>query len=107
MEKNSQRIRKQYSSAKETAIRYYALISSINNLELSKKELSLLSHLALGGTRKTFCEECKSSVDNTNNYMFKLYKKGVLISKDKIHPAISLDFSQPITLQIRFNGQTN
>ena len=93
----------------ELAQRYYGLLSSVNNLRLTERELQLLSFTAIKGNisyanvRKEFCEKYNTSNATINNMISKLRKIGVLIkesSKVKVNPVIILDFSKPISLEI-------
>ena len=104
-----QTLKKTCSDGFELAQRYYSLLSSLNNLHLTERELQLLSFASIKGNisyaniRQEFCEKYDTSNATINNMISKLKKMGVLVkeaSKVKVNPIIVLDFSKPITLEI-------
>jgi hypothetical protein len=108
METIIQKIRKELSR-EDVAYSYYAIISSINKLGLTDRELQLLSFTALRGgitnpaAKKDFCEKYNSSLATINNMISKLRRLGVFVKKGNkisIHTAISLDFNKNIVLQL-------
>jgi DNA-binding GntR family transcriptional regulator len=105
-----QRIRKLDDSPLLRAERYYAILSIVNDLHLTKRELQLIAFTATKGNisyndfRKEFCETFKSSSPTINNMISKLKKSNILIkdnNKIKVHPQIQLDFNKPLQLEIK------
>lgn len=103
-----QKIKKQYEQM-ELAMAYYSIISSLNHLHLTTRELQLLAFTAIRGSitnpaaREDFCQTYKTSQATINNLISKLRKLKVFVkeqNKIRVHPAIALDFSQPVILQI-------
>jgi DNA-binding MarR family transcriptional regulator len=89
-------------------------LSSVNNLQLTKREIELIAFTAVRGNmsyasvRQEFCEKYGTTGPTINNIISKLKKMGILIkdgSKVKVNPVIVLDFSKDITLEIKLvNG---
>jgi hypothetical protein len=94
----------------EMAERYYSLLSTINNLKLTQRELQLVAFTAIRGNisystiREDFCTKYNTSSATINNMISKLKKVKVLVkdgSKIKVNPVIILDFKQPIKLEVK------
>jgi hypothetical protein len=103
------------------AQQYYGIISALNNLNLTERELQLVAYTAVKGSisfarvREEFCITYNSSFPTVNNMVSKLKKSFVLIKQGKqivVNPRIALDFSKPLILQITLtindnqNGET-
>jgi DNA-binding MarR family transcriptional regulator len=91
------------------AEKYYSILSAVNNLKLTQREIQLIAFTAIKGNisyaniRKEFCERYNSTSPTINNIISKLKKVNVLVkdgTKIKVNPVIILDFNKPITLQI-------
>lgn len=104
-----QRIRKSEKDSMEVAKRYYSLLSSINDLKLTEREIQLIAFTAIRGNisyssnREEFCTMYNSSSPTVNNIISKLKKLQVLIKdsgKIKVNPKILLNFENDIVLQI-------
>ena len=89
---------------------YYSLLSAINNLKLTTREIQLTAFTAIKGNisyaniREEFCEKYDTSNPTINNMISKLKKLGVLVkdnSKVKVNPVIVLDFTKDVTLEIK------
>jgi len=105
-----QKLRKQEVDNTLLAERYYTILSAINNLKLTQRELQLLSFAAVRGNisyaniRKDFCERYGTTNASINNIISRLKKIGVLVkdgTKVKVNPQIVLNFDHDITLEIR------
>lgn len=112
MEKKTivQRIKKVDKDVLVYAQRYYSVLSAINGLGMTEREIQLTAFAAVKGNisysniRQEFCELYKSSFPTINNMISKLKKRGILVksaSKIKVNPVISLDFSKDIWLEIK------
>lgn len=116
-----QKLSKDSSNKLELAQRYYGLISSLNSLDLTEREIQLVAFSAVRGSisfatvREDFCNIYRSSFPTINNMVSKLKKSFVLIKQGKqivVNPRIALDFSKPLLLQITLtlnennNGET-
>jgi hypothetical protein len=105
-----QKLRKTEDGGYKLAERYYTVLSAINNLKLTQKEIQLLSFTAIRGNisysnnRRDFCTEYNTTGPSINNIVSKLKKLGVLVKeggKVKVHPQILLNFEYDVTLEIR------
>lgn len=108
-----QKLKKAEVDVYESAQRYYAILSAVNNLGLTERELQLVAFTAVKGNisykyiRDEFCEKYKSSAPTINNIISKLKKLGVLVkdgSKTKVNPVITLDFENDVVLEIKITS---
>jgi DNA-binding MarR family transcriptional regulator len=92
------------------AERYYTLLSAVNNLKLTQRELQLIAFTAIRGNisyaniRKDFCEKYGTTNPSINNIISRLKKMGILVkdgTKVKVNSQILLNFEHDITLEIR------
>jgi DNA-binding MarR family transcriptional regulator len=91
------------------AEKYYRILSSVNDLKLTNREIQLIAFAAMKGNisyaniRKEFCERYDSTSPAINNIISKLKKMGVFVkdgTKVKVNPLILLNFDKDIILQI-------
>ena len=109
-----QRMKRSESDTFLLAEKYYSILSAVNNLHLTKREIELIAFTAVKGNmsyasvREEFCQKHNTTSPTINNIISKLKKMGILIkdaSKVKVNPVILLDFSKDITLEIKLvNG---
>jgi hypothetical protein len=92
------------------AEKYYSVLSTINNLKLTQREVQLVAFTAIRGNisyssiREDFCKKYNSTSPTINNIISKLKRIGVFVkdgSKIKVNPVIILNFSNDITLEIK------
>jgi hypothetical protein len=104
-----QKLKRQEVDTYQCAQRYYSVLSAINDLSLTQREIQLIAFTAIKGNisykniRDEFCEKYKSSAPTINNLISKLKKLGVFVkdgTKVKVNPQITLDFENNIVLQI-------
>lgn len=104
-----QRLKKSVVSSIELAEKYYRILSAVNDLKLTNREIQLIAFAATKGNisyaniRKDFCQMYGSTPAAINNIVSKLKKMGVLIkdgTKVKVNPIILLNFDKDIILQI-------
>jgi hypothetical protein len=116
MEAILQKITISFNDEIEKAKAYYSIICSANNINITPKELQLISFIAIKGNinygiyKKEFCEKYKTSVASINNMISSLIKKKVLVkinSKTKLNPSIALDFKKDINLLIKVKSVEN
>lgn len=97
----------------QLAEKYYGIISAINGLGLTTREIQLVSFAAVRGNmsytniREDFCEMYETSSPTINNIISKLKKKNILVKdkgKIKVHPVIALDFKSDVKLEILFKN---
>lgn len=105
-----QKLKKESKSDVFLAQRYYSLISALNELGLTEREVQLMGFIAVYGSvsnadnRKNFCEEYQTTSATVNNIVSRLKKRNLLIKSDGkivVNPIISLDFSKDVTLEIK------
>jgi TATA-box binding protein (TBP) (component of TFIID and TFIIIB) len=105
-----QRLKRDISTDMELAEKYYSILSAINNLHLTEREIQLIAFTAIKGNitfanvREEFCKTYKSTSPTINNIVSKLKKIGVFVKENgkvKVNPIISIDFKKDITLDIR------
>ena len=104
-----QKIRKQEEDSFLLAEKYYSIISVLNNLKLTHREIQLLAFTAIKGNisykylRDEFCEKYGTTGPTINNMIAKLKRMGVFAkdrSKAKVNPVILLDFKKDLKLEI-------
>lgn len=104
-----QKLKKVVEDNYQLAERYYDLLSSINSLNLTKREVQLVAYTAIHGNisyahiKEGFCTRYDTSVQTIYNIVSKLIKLKVLIKdngKIKVNPAILLNFNDVIKLEI-------
>jgi len=105
-----QRLKRNVSTDMELAEQYYSVLSAINNLHLTEREIQLIAFTAIKGNityanvREEFCKTYKSTSPTINNIVSKLKKIGVFIKENgkvKVNPIISIDFKKDLMLDIR------
>lgn len=91
------------------AEKYYSILSAINNLHLTERELQLIAFTAIHGNmsyayiREEFCVKYSTTNPTINNIISKLKKMNILIKesgKIKVNPKIVLDFEKELRLSI-------
>lgn len=109
---NSQKIKKRYSGVLKCIRIYLELLSVMNELRLTKKELQFLAWLITSNEykREDFINTFDSSEATVVKILKRLRKIG-LISKDKIpqvHPALKkIDFSSTFTLNLIIENEAS
>jgi hypothetical protein len=105
-----QRLKKNVSTDMELAMKYYSILSAINSLNLTEREIQLISFTAIKGNitfanvREEFCKTYNSTSPSINNIISKLKKVGIFIKENgkvKVNPIISIDFTKDLTLDIK------
>lgn len=105
-----QKIRRNVEDQFALAEKYYSILSAINNLHLTPREIQLVAFTAIKGNisyaniRQEFCDRYNSTSPTINNIISKLKKIHVLIkdgTKVKVNPVIILPFNTNVTLEIK------
>jgi len=101
--------------ALEMAEKYYGILSTLNSIRLTQREIQLVAFTAIRGSmsyanvRNEFCKKYNSTTPTINNLISKLKRVGLLIKKDGkiiVNPAVALNFAQNIKLEIKmFHGE--
>ena len=110
-----QRLKKDVSTDIQLAEKYYSILSAINNLHLTEREIQLISFTAVKGNmtyanvREEVCKTYNSTSPSINNIISKLKKVGIFIKENgkvKVNPIIVIDFKKDLTLEIKLvNGE--
>lgn len=110
-----QKLKKEEKDDYLLAERYYTILSSINDLKLTQREIQLIAYTAIRGNisyaniRKDFCEKYGTTNPSINNIISRLKKMGIMVkdgTKVKVNPRIVLNFEHELTLEIRLvHGQ--
>ena len=105
-----QRLKKEVDSDMQLAMKYYSILSAVNSLNLTERELQLISFTAIKGNityanvREEFCKTYNSTSPSINNIISKLKKVGIFIKENgkvKVNPIIIIDFTKDLTLEIK------
>jgi hypothetical protein len=104
-----QRLKRVTDSNYSMAEKYYSLLSTVNDLRLTQREIQLVAFTAIHGNisyssiREEFCAKHNSTSPTINNMISKLKKIGVFVkdgTKTKVNPVILLNFNNDIKLEI-------
>ena len=104
-----QKLKKGFEDEYALAMKYYGIISVLNNLSLTERETQLIAYTAIRGNmtminvREDFCKRYSSSLATINNIVSRMKEIGVMVKvdgKNVVNPAIVLDFKKEIVLQI-------
>jgi hypothetical protein len=104
-----QKLKKPLADSYAIAEKYYSLLSAVNGLGLTPREIQLIAFTAIKGNisyaniREEFCKKYNSSPPTINNMISKLKRIGVFVkdgTKVKVNPIIVLNFDKDITLHI-------
>ena len=111
-----QRLKKDVNTDMELAMKYYSILSAINNLHLTEREIQLISFTAIKGNityanvREEFCKTYNSTSPTINNIISKLKKMSIFIKENgkvKVNPIIIIDFKKDLMLDIKLvHGET-
>lgn len=112
-----QKLKLEIENKFKSAEKYYSILSAINNLELTKREIQLVAYTSIKGNityanvREEFCKMYNSTSPTINNIISKLKRLGIFVKENgkvKINPIIVLDFTKDITLEIKLvYGETS
>lgn len=104
-----QKIRVPVEDIYSKAEKYYEVLSAINGIGLTTREIQLVAFTAISGNlsyanfRKDFCKKYKTTPPTINNIISKLRKIGILIKENgkiKVNPLIVVNFERQLVLQI-------
>jgi hypothetical protein len=104
-----QKLKKDISTDIQLAEKYYSILSAINSLNLTQREIQLISFTAIKGNityanvREEFCKTHNTTSPTINNIISKLKKIGIFVKesgKVKVNPVIVIDFTKDVTLNI-------
>jgi hypothetical protein len=105
-----QRLKKDVKTNIELAEKYYTILSAINSLSLTQREIQLIAFTAIKGNitfanvREEFCKTYNTTSPTINNIISKLKKIGIFIKENgkvKVNPVIVIDFKKDLMLDIK------
>lgn len=105
-----QRLKKELINDIDVSYRYYSVLSALNDLLLTKREIQLMSFISVSGSvsisenREKFCKSYDTTSATVNNMVSKLKRRNLLMKKDGkivVNSIISLDFSKDLSLEIK------
>lgn len=105
-----QRLKTEEADSYSIAEKYYNILSAVNNMHLTQREIQLIAftavkgNITLGNHRDEFCKRYDTTSPTINNIISKLKKMGILVKvegKVKVTPIILLDFDLNVTLEIK------
>jgi len=104
-----QKLRCRTDSSLIKAERYFQMVSVVNDLRLTERDVQFVAFLAVEKEiqKKAFCEKYGTSMATVGNIIHKLKKLKILRKENGkllIHSSLSLDFNNDITLNIVLNG---
>ena len=92
------------------AEKYYSILSALNNLGLTKREIELVAYTAIKGTisyantRAEFCERYNTTPQTINNTVCRLKKTKLLVKRSgkvRVNPLIAIDFRKNLNLVVK------
>lgn len=105
-----QKLKKKEENPLAVAQRYYSILSAVNDLHLTEREIQLIAFTAIKGNmsystnKEEFCKLYKSSVSTINNIISKLKKMGIFVKdayKIKVNPKILLNFENNLIIETK------
>lgn len=109
-----QRLKKSVQADIQLAEKYYSILSVINSLKLTEREIQLIAFTAIKGNityanvREEFCKTHNTTSPTINNIISKLKKIRIFVKetgKVKVNPQIVIDFSKDVTLDIKLTHE--
>jgi hypothetical protein len=109
-----QTLKKSISTDIQLAEKYYSILSVINNLNLTEREIQLIAFTAIkgnityGNVRDEFCKSYNTTSPTINNIISKLKKIGIFVKeagKVKVNPVIVIDFNKDVTLNVKLEHE--
>lgn len=104
------RIKKKYDSSLDLAVKWYSIISILNNFYWSPLETKLIAFIAIkgdissGGRKEAFCEWTGSTKASVANIISKLSKGLAFLVKTngriKVHPELLINFEGDVFSQL-------
>jgi len=100
-----QKLKYRASTSLVRAERYFQILSVVNGLMLTERDVQFVAFLAVEKEiqKKAFCEKYGTSMATVGNIIHKLKRLQILRKENgklSLHPKLSLDFNNEITLNI-------
>ena len=110
-----QKLKKKFSDSYQIVEKYYLILSGINNLNITNRELQLLTYCTINGSisdkkvKKGFCEKYKSSNASINNMVSKLSITNLIVKDDDgkniVNPLIIPKFENKLNLIVTLENE--
>lgn len=106
------RIKKEYTDKLDVAVRWYSMMSTLNDFKWTPLEIRIIAFTAVegnissGGKREKFISIFKNPKNSLSNAIGVLRKEFYLIREDKkikLHPQLFIDFNNDILLQLNIS----
>ena len=111
-----QRWRKSYEDKYKLAFAYYSLLSSLNSLSLTERELQLTAFTAVKGNisyanvRDEFCRRYNTTSPTINNMISKLKKLHLFVKENgkiRVNPKLVINFDRDVTIELKLQHGDN
>lgn len=105
-----QRWKKQCEDKYQLAFKYYGLLSVLNSLSLTERELQLVAFTAVKGNisyanvRDEFCRRYNTTSPTINNMISKMKKLNVFTKENgkiKVNPVLVINFENNLKIEIK------
>ena len=109
-----QKLQKSLDDEYAVAEKYYDVLSVINNLGLTKREIELVAYTAINDTisyankKAEFCKKYNTTSATISNLICRLKKMGVFVKesgKIKVNTVIVIDFKKKFKFSYKYNTQ--
>lgn len=104
-----QSIRKEWGDDYSLALVYYGMISVLNQLRLTERELQFVAFVAVKNgasfayNKEEFCKQFDTTLSTVNNIIYRMKKVGVFVKeggKIRLHPALAVDFKKDLLIKL-------
>ena len=104
-----QKLRKKEEDEFGVAERYYAVLSSLNSLSMTPREIQLVAHTAIRGNisyvqfKEEFCTKHGTSIQTINNMLSRLKRLKVFVKENgkiRVNPLLSIKFNDGVKMEI-------
>lgn len=109
-----QKIKKKYPTPIDVGIRYYSILSILNNLHLTEREVQLLAFTAVrgtissGGAKDSFYNMFGSTKASLSNMIGSMSKRKLLVKTENrivVNPVLALNFDSILALNIILSSE--
>lgn len=104
------RVKKEYNQDEDLAVKFYNIISILNNFKWSLMECRIMAYAAMkgdissGGRVKAFCSVFKTTSGSLSNSVSILFKQGFLVKLDgktKVNDGLYFNVNTDIIFQLK------
>ena len=107
-----QRLRKVYGDSYKVAEGYYGIMSVLNGIGMTEREVQLVAYTAIrgnityGNVRDEFCRRHNTSGATINNMVSRLKRLNVFIKENgkvRVNPKLVMNFDNGVVLEIKMD----